>query len=39
MKSDHKYVIYITEPADGVVGRPAECHVLKTLREEGGNQS
>jgi len=39
MRPDHRLVIIVTEPADGVVGRPAECHVLKTLREEGGNQS
>jgi len=37
MRSDHKCVIYVRESESGLVGHPAECHLLRVLYEEGGS--
>jgi hypothetical protein len=37
MRTNHKCLIHVTEPASGLAGRPAECHLLKVFHEEVGN--
>jgi hypothetical protein len=34
MRPDHECVIHVTEPFRGLVGRPADCHLLKVFHEE-----
>jgi len=37
MRSYHKCVIHIKEPASELAGCPAECHLLEVTCEEAGN--